>query len=164
MEHAFRSAIFEVVSFMTTTGLYNDDAGKWPHVTWVILALCMFIGACSWLAQRRTEMRAWVDASEGAQERDAQRLHPNAVLPLKINDQNISNSQRVSLLAFITAYLVLVLVTAFIMIAAGIDNTNAISPSASAASATWGPRWAQRSAPPCRGASCPTLLNGCARP
>lgn len=56
-----------------------------------------------------------------------QRLHPNAVLPLKINDQNISNSQRVSLLAFITAYLVLVFITAFIMIAAGIDNTNAIT-------------------------------------
>ena len=47
MEHAFRSAIFQVVSFITTTGLFNDDAALWPHVTWVVLSMCMFIGACS---------------------------------------------------------------------------------------------------------------------
>ena len=47
MEHAFRSAVFQVVSFITTTGLFNDDAALWPHVTWVVLATCMFFGACS---------------------------------------------------------------------------------------------------------------------
>ena len=47
VEHAFRSAIFQVVSFITTTGLFNDDAALWPHVTWVVLAACMFFGACS---------------------------------------------------------------------------------------------------------------------
>lgn len=127
LEHAFRSAIFQVVSFMTTTGLYNDDAGKWPHVTWVVLAACMFIGACSGstsggLKCIRSSMLIKVLKNELLQ-----RLHPNAVLPLKVNNQNISIQQRVSLLAFMTAYLILVLVTAFIMIAAGIDNTNAIT-------------------------------------
>ena len=127
LEHAFRSAVFEVVSFMTTTGLYNDDAGKWPHVTWVILALCMFIGACSGSTSGGLKCVRGSMLLKVLKNEMRQRLHPNAVLPLKINDQNISNSQRVSLLAFITAYLVLVLVTAFIMIAAGIDNTNAIT-------------------------------------
>lgn len=47
LEQAFRSAAFQVVSFITTTGLFNDDAALWPHVTWVILAACMFFGACS---------------------------------------------------------------------------------------------------------------------
>ena len=45
LEKAFRCAIYQVVSFITTTGLFNDDAAKWPHVTWVILAVCMFTGA-----------------------------------------------------------------------------------------------------------------------
>ncbi len=127
LEHAFRSSIFEVVSFMTTTGLYNDDAGKWPHVTWVILALCMFIGACSGSTSGGLKCVRGSMLLKVLKNELRQRLHPNAVLPLKINDQNISNSQRVSLLAFVTAYLVLVLITAFIMIAAGIDNTNAIT-------------------------------------
>ena len=47
MANALRSALFQVVSFITTTGVFNDDAGKWPHITWVILSICMFIGACA---------------------------------------------------------------------------------------------------------------------
>jgi trk system potassium uptake protein TrkH len=127
LEHAFRSAVFQVVSFMTTTGLYNDDAGKWPHVTWVVLALCMFIGACSGSTSGGLKCIRGTMLIKVLKNELKQRLHPNAVLPLKVNDQNISIQQRVSLLAFMTSYLILVLVTAFIMIAAGIDNTNAIT-------------------------------------
>jgi trk system potassium uptake protein TrkH len=36
-EDAFRSSLFQVVSFATTTGIFNDDAGQWPHITWVVL-------------------------------------------------------------------------------------------------------------------------------
>lgn len=56
-----------------------------------------------------------------------QRLHPNAVLPLKISDVNIPDKQRVSLLAFVAAYLLLFFIFAFVIIAAGVDNTNAIT-------------------------------------
>ncbi len=56
-----------------------------------------------------------------------QRLHPNAVLPLKISDANIPDKQRVSLLAFVAAYLLLFFIFAFVIIAAGVDNTNAIT-------------------------------------
>ena len=44
---AIRKGLFQVVSFMTTTGIFNDDAGKWHHITWVILSLCMFFGGCA---------------------------------------------------------------------------------------------------------------------
>lgn len=54
-------------------------------------------------------------------------LHPNAVLPLKIDGTNIPTSKRVTLLAFLTVNLIMCLVCAFSMIAAGIDNTNAIT-------------------------------------
>ncbi|MDT3386736.1 MAG: TrkH family potassium uptake protein, partial [Bacteroidota bacterium] len=39
----------------------------------------------------------------------------------------VSNAQRGSLLAVFTTYLILLLIIAFIMIAAGVDNTNAIT-------------------------------------
>ena len=47
LEPAIRSSLFHVVSFITTTGLLADDPAVWPHVTWVVLAVCMFFGACS---------------------------------------------------------------------------------------------------------------------
>ena len=54
-------------------------------------------------------------------------LHPKAVLPLRFGDINVSMQRRVTLLAFLTVYLLLCLVCAFTMIEAGIDNTNAIT-------------------------------------
>ena len=54
-------------------------------------------------------------------------LHPNAVLPMKIDGVNISQSKRVTLLGFVGLYLILTLFCAFTMIALGIDNTNAIT-------------------------------------
>jgi potassium uptake protein trkH len=126
-EHAFRSALFQVVSFITTTGLFNDNAALWPHVTWVVLALCMFIGACSGSTSGGLKCVRGVMLFKIIKNELLQRLHPNAVLPLKINGVNIPNPQRVSLLAFLTAYLLLFFLIAFVMISAGIDNTNAIT-------------------------------------
>lgn len=127
VEHAFRSAAFQVVSFMTTTGLYNDDASTWPHVTWVVLALCMFLGGCSGSTSGGIKSIRGVMVLKVIRNEFTQILHPNAVLPMKIDGVNVSQSKRVTLLAFIGLYLTLALVCAFIMIAAGVDNTNAIT-------------------------------------
>ena len=127
LEHAFRSSLFSVVSFMTTTGLFNDDAGKWPHVTWIVLALCMLVGGCSGSTAGGMKCVRISMLFKVLRNELRQRLHPHAVLPLKISGVNITYPQRVSLLAFFTAYLLLIFISAFVMIAAGIDNTNAIT-------------------------------------
>jgi trk system potassium uptake protein TrkH len=54
-------------------------------------------------------------------------LHPSAVLPIKIDGTNIPMDKRVTLFAFFSIYVIMILVSAFIMIAAGVDNTNAIT-------------------------------------
>ncbi len=54
-------------------------------------------------------------------------LHPNAVLPMKIDGVNVQQQKRVTLLAFLTVYLILCLIVSFTMIAVGVDNTNAIT-------------------------------------
>ena len=127
LEHAFRSAIFQVVSFITTTGLFNDDAALWPHVTWVILATCMFFGACSGSTSGGLKCIRGVMLVRMVKNEFRQILHPNAVLPLKIDGVNVPMQKRVTLLAFLTTYLIICLVISFTMIAMGIDNTNAIT-------------------------------------
>jgi trk system potassium uptake protein TrkH len=127
IEHAFRSALFQVISFITTTGLFNDDAAQWPHVTWVVLSVCMFFGACSGSTSGGLKCVRGVMLIKVIRNELRQRLHPNAVLPLKVNGVNIPNSQRVSLLAFLVTYLLLLLLVSFVMIASGIDNINAIT-------------------------------------
>ncbi len=127
VEHAFRSAVFQVVSFITTTGLFNDDAGNWPHVTWIILALCMFFGSCSGSTSGGIKCIRGVMLLRIVKNEFRQILHPNAVLPLKIDGVNVSQQKRVTLLAFLVVYLIVCLVISFTMVAMGIDNTNAIT-------------------------------------
>lgn len=127
LEKAFRSASFEVVSFMTTTGLFNDDAGKWPHVTWVVLAACMFFGGCSGSTSGGFKSIRGVMLLKVIKNEFTQLLHPNAVLSMKIDGNNVPQQQRVTLLAFLTVYLTICLAASFLLIASGIDNTNAIT-------------------------------------
>ena len=67
LEPAVRSSLFHVVSFITSTGLLADDPAKWAHVTWVVLAVCMFYG-------RRLQVHPRRHASEG----DKERVPPDA--------------------------------------------------------------------------------------
>lgn len=127
LERAFRCGLFQVVSFITTTGLFNDDAATWPHVTWVVLALCMFFGACSGSTSGGIKCIRSVMLLRIVKNEFKQILHPNAVLPLKIDGVNVPNQKRVTLLAFLVTHLIICLIISFTMIAMGIDNTNAIT-------------------------------------
>ena len=126
-ERAFRCAIYQVVSFITTTGLFNDDAGQWPHVTWVVLAVCMFMGGCAGSTSGGFKSIRCVMLLKIVRNEFIQMLHPRAVLPLRLGENNVPTDKRVTLLAFLTIYCIMCIVCAFTMIAAGVDNTNAIT-------------------------------------
>ena len=127
-EPAFRSALFQVVSFMTTTGLSNDNAGYWPHMTWVILMGLMFMGACGGSTTGgfkcvRISMLIKVLRNEFRHI-----LHPNAVLPVKLGDQSIPQGKLISLLAFFTLYILMLLITgAIVVIGEKVDLINAMT-------------------------------------
>ena len=127
LEKSFRCALFQVVSFMTTTGMFNDDAGTWPHITWVILGVVMYLGACAGSTSGGFKCIRGVMLLKVIRNNFRQILHPNAVLPVKINGISIPQSKLVALFAFFTLTMLMTLVTATIMIVAGIDNTNAIT-------------------------------------
>lgn len=127
MANALRSALFQVVSFITTTGVSNDDAGKWPHITWVILSICMFIGACAGSTSGGFKCIRGVMILKVIRNEFRRVLHPNAVLPVKINGQTVPQSKLPSLLSFLAVFVLMTLVSATIMISVGVDNTNAIT-------------------------------------
>ena len=127
LEKSFRCALFQVVSFITTTGMFNDDAGTWPHITWVILGVVMYLGACAGSTSGGFKCIRGVMLLKVIRNNFRQILHPNAVLPVKINGISIPQSKLVALFAFFTLTMLMTLVTATIMIVAGIDNTNAIT-------------------------------------
>ena len=124
---AIRVSLFQVTSFITTTGIFNDDAAKWHHTTWVVLSICMFLGACSGSTSGGFKSIRAVMVLTILKNEIKRILHPRAVLPVKVNGNNIPYSSQVTLLAFLTAYMFLCLFTYFYMILMGVDSTNSIT-------------------------------------
>lgn len=126
LEKAFRTGLFQVVSFMTTTGVFSDDVALWPHITWIILGGVMFIGACAGSTSGGFKCIRAVMTLKTLRNNFRQILHPNAVLPVKINGSSVPQSRIVALFAFFTLFMCMILVTAAIMILSGIDAINSI--------------------------------------
>ena len=127
LEKAFRNALFQVVGFITTTGICNDDIGAWPHVTWIILGMVMFLGACAGSTSGGFKCIRGVMTIKVLRNNFRQIIHPNAVLPIKVNGQSIPQSRITALFAFFTLFMLMILITAAIMIIAGIDPVNSIT-------------------------------------
>ena len=126
VEHALRSGLFQVVSFMTTTGIFNDDVARWPHITWIILSALMIVGACAGSTSGGFKCIRAVMTLKTLRNNFRQILHPNAVLPVKINGQSVPQGRIVSLFAFFTLFMLMIFVTATIMLISGIDMINSI--------------------------------------
>ena len=131
---ALRVSLFQVTSFITTTGIFNDDAAQWHHITWVVLSICMFIGASSGSTSGGFKCIRVVMVTNILKNEIRRILHPRAVLPVRVNDTIIPYSSQVTLLAFLAAYAGLCIFTYFCMIVMGVDSTNSITIALSCAS------------------------------
>ena len=127
LERAFRSSLFQVVSFLTTTGLFNDDAAMWPHITWVILGFLMFAGACSGSTTGGFKCIRLIMIFQVLRNEFHKLVHPNALFPVKINGIPVPHSQLNTLLGFFAIFTLMIILTATLMIAAGVDNTNSVA-------------------------------------
>jgi len=127
LEHAFRCGIFQSVSLLTTTGLYNDNVGTWPHILWGILLICMFTGACSGSTSGGFKCVRIAMIARIVKNEFRQILHPNAVLPLKVNGANVPYAKRVTLVAYLSVYLLLCVVMMLILTIGNVDAANALS-------------------------------------
>lgn len=134
IEDAIRCSLFQVVSFITTTGVFNEDAAQWPHITWVVLSLCMIFGGCSGSTAGGIKCVRGVMLFQVVRNELKRLLHPNAVLPVRVNGNNVPISSQVTLLAFLFMYVALCFFTYFVMILQGIDSTNSITIALSCAS------------------------------
>ena len=134
IDSALRYSLFQVVSFLTTTGVFNDDAGQWPHITWVILTVCMFIGGCSGSTSGGFKCIRFVMLWKMLRNEIRSLLHPSAILPVRINGITASYENQLRLFAFFAAYVLMCLFVYFVMMVVGIDSTNAFTIAFSCAS------------------------------
>lgn len=100
IEEGFRKALFQVVSVISTSGYATDDYMTWNPALLPLICFIMFTGMCAGSTSGGFKMLRIVMAAKIAINEFKHILHPNAVLPVRINDTVVNSSLKTSLLAF----------------------------------------------------------------
>lgn len=131
---SFRYALFQVSSFISTTGLFNTDAGLWPHLTWLALTVCMVFGSCAGSTSGGIKCIRGAMLVRVIRNEFKRLLHPRAVIPVKLNGTIIPHQAQATLLVFLSLYGISCLAAFFCFQLMGIESTNAITIAISSAS------------------------------
>ena len=126
MEDAFRKSLFQVISLHTSTGFATDDYMLWPAVTWGLLTIVMLMGACAGSTTGGLKCIRMVILGKVARNEFKHILHPNAILPVRINKQVISPSIQSTVLAFCFIYAVIIIISVLIMMGMGIGFVESV--------------------------------------
>ncbi len=120
LEQCFRLASFQVASLQTTTGFGTADYMLWPSCTWLVLIMAMIVGACAGSTSGAMKVIRITMLFKIVKNQFMHMLHPNAVLPLRINGMVISNEIKNTLLAFFFTYTGLIMLGWLFMLSVGV--------------------------------------------
>ena len=126
---AFRDSFFSVISSLTTTGFFVSDYTAWPAFIGIILFLLMFIGSCSGSTSGGIKIFRHLIFIKNSVLELKRIIHPNAMLPVKINGKSISTSGVYKNMTFIFVYFFVFLVGAIVLLATGSDFDTALGAS-----------------------------------
>lgn len=132
MERAFRDSLFTVISSMTSTGYTISDYMYWPVVAWVVIFFLMLTGACAGSTAGGIKwVRLSIIIKNGVAEFQ-RRIHPNAIIPVKLNAKTVPQQTINNIMAFLIFYIFIIAVTVVIFCATGVAFDEAIGSAVSA--------------------------------
>ena len=114
-EEAFRHALFQVASLMTTTGYTTTDYHMWPMLSSTILILAMFVGAMAGSTAGGIKVSRIVIAIKGAYVNIRKLINPRYVPKAKFEEKTLEVKTINDVFAFITLYFFLFLAALFLL-------------------------------------------------
>ena len=126
MEESFRKSLFQVISLQSSTGFATDDYMKWTPVLWGLFTIIMLMGACAGSTTGGLKCIRMVILTKVSRNEFKHILHPNAVLPIRINKQVIPPSIVSTVLAFCFIYLIIIIVSTLLMMAMGVGTAESL--------------------------------------
>ena len=121
IEKSFRESLFQVVSIMTTTGYTTTNYLKWIPVGIVILFVLMFFGGSAGSTGGSMKIIRVVLMLKNSFLELKRLIHPNAVIPVRLNTQAVSPQIVTNVLAFSSFYILTVSVSIIIVSLLGYD-------------------------------------------
>ncbi|MDX9695490.1 MAG: TrkH family potassium uptake protein [Bacteroidales bacterium] len=127
LEKSFRDALFQVSSIMTTTGYITVNYVLWTPFIPIILLVLMFIGGSAGSTAGSIKVirislllkNSWLELKR--------MFHPNAIIPVRINNKSVPSQILSNMLAFVVIYMLITIISTIIMASMGYDLSTSLS-------------------------------------
>lgn len=114
-ELAFRNALFQIVSLLTTTGYVTVDYTTWVPFAGMLLFMIMFIGASAGSTAGGVKVVRHIILFKNSALELRRQVHPSAVLPVRLNQKAVSPEITFNVMAFMIVYLMIFVIGAVVM-------------------------------------------------
>jgi trk system potassium uptake protein TrkH len=105
LEKSFRSAVFQVVSIITTTGFVTTDYLQWHPFLIVMLFLLMFLGGSAGSTGGSIKVARIVIFIKNCYMELKRLVHPSAIVPVRLDTKSILPEILTNIMAFISVYI-----------------------------------------------------------
>ncbi|MFO7869265.1 MAG: TrkH family potassium uptake protein [Bacteroidales bacterium] len=126
VERIFRDSLFQVVSIGTTTGYVSADYLSWPPLATMFVFLLMFFGASAGSTSGGIKVVRIVLLAKHSYFEFKRLIHPNAIIPLRLNKQTVSQKIITNILAYIVIYILVYVSGVVIMSGLGYNLDTAL--------------------------------------
>ncbi len=126
-EEAFRKAFFQVVTLHTSCGFATDDYTLWPQFTWMLLLFAMIAGGCTGSTAGGIKNMRIIILYHNIKNEFKRLIHPNAMLPVRINKHVIPQGTVNAVTTFTIFYFLCGLVGCTVLLCFDINFLEAFS-------------------------------------
>lgn len=107
IEQTFRDSLFQVVTVITTTGFITSDYLTWAPMLTIVLFGLFFFGGSAGSTSGSIKIMRIVLLMKNSYHELRRIVHPNAVIPVKFNNQIVEPKIITNVLAFFVLYIVI---------------------------------------------------------
>jgi trk system potassium uptake protein TrkH len=126
LEPSFRDSIFQVVSILTTTGYATADYLMWGPWLVVLIFILMFFGGSAGSTGGGPKIMRIVIMLKNSTQELKRMIHPNAVIPVRLNKEAVEERVVTNVLAFLAFYAIIAAASIAIMSMLGNDFETSI--------------------------------------
>jgi trk system potassium uptake protein TrkH len=110
-----RDSLFQIVSIITTAGFSSADFALWSVAAQTIIFTVMLIGGCAGSAGGGVKVIRVLFGFKYLKREITQIIHPQAVLPIKIDKKTVADDIQRQIIGFLLFYLVLMTCSALVV-------------------------------------------------
>ncbi|MBN1252982.1 MAG: TrkH family potassium uptake protein [Bacteroidales bacterium] len=125
-EKSFRDALFQVVSLITTTGFVTADYLAWGSLAAIISFSIMFFGGSAGSTGGGIKIVRIVLLFKNSYQEFKRLLHPNAIIPVRLNNKAVDPKIITNVLAFIVFYILTFVAGSVVMASMGLEIDSAM--------------------------------------